>query len=174
MMWSVESIPGIVAVAVSLAACVTDVRSARIPNALTFTAAGAAIVFHLLVGGWRAGGASVAGWFVDVLLFAPFFLVGGLGAGDLKLLGAIGAWLGPWPAVYVALYTALAGGVMAIALALAHGYARTAFRNLGYILASWRVGIRTVPGMTLDDAPGPKLAYALPVAVGTSLTLWFR
>ena len=173
-MLSVESIPGIVAVGVSLAACVTDIRSARIPNALTLTAAVAAVAFHLLVRGPRAGAASVAGWFVDVLLFAPFFVVGGLGAGDLKLLGAVGAWLGPWPAVHVALYTALAGGVMAAGLALSHGYAKTAFRNLGFILTSWRFGIGTVPGMTLEDSPGPRLAYALPIAVGTSLTLWLR
>jgi prepilin peptidase CpaA len=173
-MLSVESIPGIVAVAVSLAACVTDLRSARIPNRLTFTAAAAAVVFHAVVGGPRAAAASAGGWLVGVVLFAPFFIVGGRGAGDVKLLAAVGAWLGPWLTLFVALYTSLAGGVMAVGLALARGYLTTAFRNLWLIVTSWRLGIANVPGMTLADSSGPKLTYALPVAVGTSLTLWLR
>ena len=173
-MLSVESIPGIVAVTVSLVACVTDVRSARIPNMLTFTAAAAAVVFHLIVGGPRAGAASVAGWFVGVLLYAPFFIIGVRGAGDAKLLAAVGAWLGPWLTLFVALYTSLAGGVMAVGVALACGYLTTAFRNLWLIITSWRLGIANVPGMTLADSSGPRLTHALPVAVGTSLTLWLR
>jgi prepilin peptidase CpaA len=163
-----------VAIAVCLGACVTDVRSRRIPNALTFAAAGAAILFHWWVAGPHAAAASVGGWFVGVLLFSPFFIAGGLGAGDLKLVGAVGAWLGPMPAVFVVLYTALAGGVLAIVVAVARGYAKTAFGNLRFILTSWRLGMAAIPGMTLEDAPGPRLAYALPIAVGTGVTIWLR
>jgi prepilin peptidase CpaA len=173
-MLSAASVPAIVAVAVSLAACVTDIRTRRIPNTLTLTAAAAAVFFHLIQNGPPAAAASVGGWFVGVLLFSPFFIVGGLGAGDLKLLGALGAWLGPWTALFVALYSAIAGGVMALLLAAARGYFKTAFKNVWFILASWRFGITALPGMTLEDSPAPKLAYALPVAVGTGLTLWLR
>jgi prepilin peptidase CpaA len=173
-MSSQQSFPELVAIAICLGACVTDVRSRRIPNALTFPAAGAAILFHWWVAGPQAGAAAVGGWFVGVLLFSPFFIAGGLGAGDLKLVGAVGAWLGPMPAVFVVLYTALAGGVMAIVVALARGYAKTAFVNLRFILTSWRLGVAAVPGMTLEDAPGPRLPYALPIAVGTGVTIWLR
>jgi prepilin peptidase CpaA len=173
-MLRLESLPELAALAVSLAGCFTDLRTRRIPNTLTFSAAVAAIVFHLLVNGPQAAAMSVAGWFVGVLLFAPFFVVGGLGAGDLKLLGAVGAWLGPWPALWVALYTAIAGGVLAIVVALSRGYARTAFSNIWFIVTSWRLGVTTVPGMTLEESSGPKLAYALPIALGTGVTIWLR
>jgi prepilin peptidase CpaA len=169
-----DTLPQVVAIAICLIACVTDLRTRRIPNKLTFSAAALAIVFHLAVGGPKAGALSLAGWFVGVALFAPFFIVGGLGAGDLKLIGAVGAWLGPWPALFVALYTAIAGGVLAIIVSLARGYARTAFSNVRFIVTSWRLGVATVPGMTLDESHGPKLAYALPIAVGTGLTIWLR
>jgi prepilin peptidase CpaA len=167
-----ESVPELAALAVSLAGCFTDLRTRRIPNRLTFPAAAAALAFHLVVNGPQAAAMGLAGWFVGVLFFAPFFIVGGLGAGDLKLVGAVGAWLGPWPALWVALYTAIAGGVLAILVALVRGYARTAFANLRFIMTSWRLGVASVPGMTLEESTAPKLAYALPIAVGTGLTIW--
>jgi len=171
-MMSLAALSKLTALAVSLVACVTDVRSRRIPNVLTFGAAGAAILFQLFTAGPQAALLSVAGWLVGVLLFAPVFALGGLGAGDLKLLGAIGAWLGPLKALYVVLLTGVAGGVMALVVMVARGYSRTAGRNIFLMVTSWRLGIKAVPGVTLADAPGPRLAYALPIAAGTVLTLW--
>ena len=171
---SVEVVSQCAAAAIAVAASVTDLRSRRIPNKLTFPAAALAILFHLVFEGPKGGAVSAGAWLLGVLLFAPFFIVGGLGAGDLKLVGAIGAWLGPWPVVWVAVYGAIAGGVLGIVVALAHGYAKTAFANIAFILTSWRLGVGTVPGMTLEEASGPRLAYALPIAVGTGLTIWLR
>jgi prepilin peptidase CpaA len=164
-----------VALVVTLIACVTDIRTRRIPNILTFGAAAAAFLFHFTTEGLSAGGLSVAAWLVGILIFLPFFLVGGLGAGDVKLVGAVGAWLGtPSAALWVAIYTGLAGGVMAIIVMLLRGFAKTAFNNMRFMLTSWRLGVATVPGLTLDDSAGPKLAYAIPIAVGTGLTVWLR
>src|SRR5262245_8692266 len=118
------------ALALSVIGCITDLRSRRLPNLLTFGGALLGVAFHLLAGGPWDAGLSVGGWLVGVLLFAPIFAVGGLGAGDVKLLGALGAWLGPGKAVYLALFTALAGGVMALVVMLARGYTRTAGRNI--------------------------------------------
>ena len=172
---SLEALPQVAAMLVAAVACITDLRSRRIPNVLTFTAAGLAIVFHLVFSGPAAGAFSVAAWFAGVALFFPVFAVGGLGAGDLKLVGAVAAWLGsPWLALWVVLYSAIAGGIMGIVVALASGYSKAAFGNIWFILMSWRTGVATVPGMTLEEAPGPKLAYALPIAVGTGLTIWLR
>ncbi len=80
---------------------------------------------------------SATGWFVGIALFFPIFALGGLGAGDVKLLGAIGAWLGPSVVLRVALYSTMAGGVLALALAVRSGYARTAFRNIAFLLKYW-------------------------------------
>jgi len=93
------------AIATALAGCITDVKSRRIPNVLTFGATATALLFHLVHGGGYAMLWALAGWAVAVLLFLPFFALGGMGGGDVKLLAALGAWLGPIAAVWIALWT---------------------------------------------------------------------
>jgi prepilin peptidase CpaA len=163
------------AVLVAVAAVLWDVRSRRIPNALTFGAAAAALVVSAATGGLSALGMSGAGWLVGALLFFPFFALRGMGAGDVKLLAALGAWLGPSQVVWVGIFAAMAGGVLAIVVSLAKGYLKTAFANLWLIFTHWRVaGVQPVPGLTLTDTRAPRLAYAVPVAVGLVVTLWRR
>jgi len=153
-------------------ACVTDLRTRRIPNVLTFSAAAGAVLFHLVTGGWQAAGWSIVGLFVGALLFLPMFALRGMGAGDVKLLAAVGAWLGPGQVAMAALATSLVGGVMAVVVALAYGYLRKALTNIYLLLAHWRVmGVSPLPAVTLDGASGPRLAYALPIAIGTVVTL---
>jgi hypothetical protein len=76
--------------------------------------------------------------------------------------------------MWVAPYTGIAGGVMGLIVMFVRGYATTTFNNLRLMITSWRLGVATVPGLTLDETTGPKLAYAIPIAVGTGLTLWLR
>jgi prepilin peptidase CpaA len=170
-------VPQLVPLAVAAAACVTDVRSRRIPNWLTFGSAAAAFGFFLTSQGWHGLGWSAAGWAVGLVMFLPFFLLRGIGGGDIKLVAALGAWVGPMSAVWVALFAAVAGGPLALALALSKGYARQAIANLWGLVGYWRlVGIRPHPGLTLEAAGAgtPRLPYALPIAVGLVMTLWLR
>jgi prepilin peptidase CpaA len=156
-------------------ACISDLRTRRIPNLLTFSAAASALVFHLLTGGWSAAGWSIAGCILGALLFFPMFALRGMGAGDVKLLAAVGAWLGPSQVLIAALATSLAGGVIALAVALGHGYLKTAGLNLWMLLMEWRVtGVRPVHELTLEGARGPRLAYAIPIAIGTLVTFWLE
>ena len=74
-------------------ACIWDLRTRRIPNALTLPAAALALVFHLVSGGWSAAGTSLGGWLLGAALFFPMFALRGMGAGDVKLFAAAGAWL---------------------------------------------------------------------------------
>jgi prepilin peptidase CpaA len=165
----------IVALAVAFVACVTDVQSRRIPNVLTFGAAAVAVVVHGLVGGLSGLGASVGGWLLGVALFLPFFALGGMGAGDVKLLAALGAWLGPRDTFWIAIYASMAGGVMALIVALGRGYLRTALHNVRNLVTYWAlVGPRPVPGMTLEESKAPRLAYAVPIFAGTVVTVWLR
>jgi prepilin peptidase CpaA len=156
-------------------ACLSDLRTRRIPNVLTISAAASGLLFHLATGGWSAAGWSVAGLFLGALLFFPMFALRGMGAGDVKLLAAVGAWLGPGQVVSVALATSIAGGVIAVVVALAHGYLRKALTNLYLILLHWQIaGVRPLPALTLERARGPRLAYAFPIAIGTVVTLWLK
>jgi prepilin peptidase CpaA len=159
-------------VAVALAASAWDVRTRRIPNALVFGAAIAGVLWAVAEGP-AAMLSSVLGWLVGLAVFFPLFALGGLGAGDVKLLAAFGAWLGPAGAIAAALWAALIGGVMATGVAAARGYLRQALRNLGAAIGLWLVvGPSTVPGMTLRDNDGPRLAYALPIGLGALVALW--
>jgi prepilin peptidase CpaA len=165
------------ALAVALAGigAAIDIRTRRIPNALTFGGAAAALGYFALTNGWSGLGNSAAGWSTGLGLFLPIFLLGGMGAGDVKLLGAVGACLGPKATLYCALYTILAGGVLALIVALRHRYLGTAFRNVWGLIAYWRAaGIQRVPGMSLDDAKGPRLAYGIAIFAGTVAAVLVR
>jgi prepilin peptidase CpaA len=165
----------IVVAGVALVAVGWDVATRRIPNALTFGAALAALVVHAWVGGWNGAGIALAGWAAGVALFFPVFALGGMGAGDVKLLGAVGAWLGPVAAVWVALYSGIAGGLMGLLVAGFSGYLVQACTNVWSLLMYWRVvGLKPAPELTLSTHKGPRLAYAVPVFAGLLVTLWLQ
>ena len=170
-----ESAPGIVAIAIALGASVADVRWRRIPNVLTFGAAAVGLAFHTASGGLPGAGFSASGWAVGALLFFPFFALGGMGAGDVKLVACLGAWLGPGTVLWVALFAAIAGGLIAVMVALGRGYLLKAFSNLWWLFGYWRVvGPRPFPELTVAGGKGPRLAYAVPIAAGTMVALWLR
>ena len=156
-------------------ACVCDLRTKRIPNLLTFGGAALAVAYSVFAFGVAGLQMSVGGWMTGAALFLPMFALGGMGAGDVKLAACLGAWLGPMASLFVALYSALAGGVMALAIALATGYFRQAVHNVWLLLAHWRVvGLRPLPELTLAGSRGPRLPFALPIAAGALAAIWLR
>jgi prepilin peptidase CpaA len=165
----------LIALAVALVGCVTDLRTRRIPNVLTFSAAAAALMFHALQGGWSGLGHAAAGLGVGLAVFLPLFALGGLGGGDVKLLAALGGWVGPTTVLWTAAWTGIAGGPLALMLAFGRGYVRQAFQNVWLLLMFWRVeGLRPHPAVNLSTPGGPRLPYALPIALGLVVTLWTR
>ena len=97
-----------------------------------------------------------------------------MGAGDVKLLAAIGAWLGPGP-LWVALFSLIAGGVMGLVVALAFGLSDPGDREHLVdvpILAPGgaEAGARRHSG----DTSRARLAYAVPVLAGLMVTLWLK
>lgn len=161
------------ALLIAAAAAATDVRDARIPNLLTLTGTLLGFAAHA----WWVQGAGLAasaiGAAVGFAVFFPFFALGGMGGGDVKLMAALGAWIGWRDIVSTALYAAVAGGVLAVAVALAKGYLATAVGNLGRLARWWRtVGLRPEPSLTLQHGRGPRLPYAVPILVGLMISLW--
>lgn len=160
---------------IACVACVTDLRTRRIPNVLTFGAALAGLAFQFATGGVSGLGQAALGWLLGAVVFLLPFALGGLGGGDVKLLAALGAWLGPADAMWLVLYTGIAGGVTAIAVSAVCGYLGTALRNIKLLLCHWQVmGIQAVPEITLETSHGPKLAYAFPILMGLVTTVWLR
>ncbi len=118
------------------AACATDLRARRIPNALVTTVFAAALlrtVIPALAGaatampGFAPGvGAATTGALCGLALWLPLYAVGAFGAGDVKLFAAASAWLGPSGVPSATLYAALAGGVLGLAWFGARRVARSA------------------------------------------------
>lgn len=165
----------VLAIVTASIACVTDLRSRRIPNVLTFSSALAAVLFHAVNGAGPGLWQACAGWAIGIAFFFIPFALGGLGGGDVKLMGALGAWLGPTAAVGLGLYAGVAGGLLAIGVAASTGYLRQALSNVWLILKHWMVvGPRPLDEFTLAKGSGPRVAYALPILVGTVVTIWLR
>ena len=165
----------LIGLALAAVACGCDLRTRRIPQILTLGGATAGLLFHVVTGGWSAGAWSLAGWGVGIAIFLVPFALGGLGAGDVKLLGALGAWLGPADALWLGLYTGVAGAILAVLVSLVNGYLPVAISNLRLLLTHWRVnGVKPLAELTLEHGRGPRLAYAVPILAGTMVTLWLR
>jgi prepilin peptidase CpaA len=160
---------------VAAVACLVDLRSRRIPNWLTLAAAVAGAVYQVAQSGTSGLLTAGEGWLIGAAIFFLPFALGGLGAGDVKLLAALGAWLGPYDVVRLALFTGVAGGVLALLVSFARGYMGQALRNIWMLLIHWRVeGLRPLPEMTIHHGTGPKLAYGVAILAGTMVTIWTR
>ena len=162
-------------VSVAIAACATDVAWRRVPNVLTFGAALAGLALHGWLHGPRGLLAAGIGWGVGLLVFLPVFALRGLGGGDVKLLAAFGAFVGPRLVIWTALYGAIAGGVFAVVLTLGRGVFVRTLGNVRFILTQWRLaGVAPVEGFTLADSASVRLPYALPLACGLLVALWLQ
>jgi prepilin peptidase CpaA len=75
-------------------AMITDLRARRIPNWLTVSSLVGALLFHGVTGGWSGLGHALGGFAVGFGFLLVLWLIGGAGGGDVKLTGALGAWLG--------------------------------------------------------------------------------
>ncbi|MDI6451681.1 A24 family peptidase [Anaerobaca lacustris] len=113
-----------IAIAASLVAAVSDVRSRRIPNALTVPVLASGLVFSLIAGGLSGLGDSLLGCVVMGVPYVLLFLLGG-GAGDAKMMGALGAWLGFRSGVTALVAVAIIGGVFGLLRMLADRNAGT-------------------------------------------------
>src|ERR1700735_5641745 len=97
---------------------VYDVRSRRIPNFITLPAIVFGLLLHAVFGGWRQLATAAAGGLICGLIFLVFYLAGGMGAGDVKLITATGCIAGLSLIGHLLILTALAGGAMAVSLGL--------------------------------------------------------
>jgi prepilin peptidase CpaA len=167
--------PAIAVLTLGAVAALVDVSTRKVPNVLTFGATAVGLAFGLATNGLAGLGWSVAGCAVGVLLFLPLFALRAMGGGDVKLLGAMGAWLGPALVCWVAIYGAIAGGAVAIPLLLFRRRVRATFVNVWGLLLHWRTsGLKPHPVVTLENPEAVRMPYALPIALGALATLWLR
>jgi|SRR5262252_3439131 len=149
----------------------TDVRTRKIPNRLTFPAILLALATHAALGGWHGLMASLAGLAVALAL-VPGWLMRWMGAGDVKLMAAAGAWLA-WPQAVIALLASLvAGGVIALIVAARRRVLWNALRGAA-LTGVWTVARRGMPAPMLVST-GIRFPFALAVLAGSTMALWVK
>jgi prepilin peptidase CpaA len=115
----------------SLAAAILDIRARRIPNALTLPLLVTGLLYGLSYGGVTGMGKAAAACVVVALPYLLLFVFAGGGAGDAKMMGAIGAWLGIRAGVVVLVTVAATGGVLGLLNLAAHRQLLPGLRRIG-------------------------------------------
>ncbi len=134
---------------------VGDVRTRRIPNLLNLAIAVSGLGFQVGTGGLAGLGNGLLGLLLGFALLFPFYLLHGMGAGDVKALAALGTWLGPWLTFSLFLYMGVAGGLLALVVLAQKGLLRTKLRRGWTLLVNWWLS-------RPFRAPAPALAAAEP------------
>jgi prepilin peptidase CpaA len=131
----------------------------------------AGIVVSGWFGGWTGIGHSFAGLGLGILLYGFLFWMGGMGAGDVKLAAAIGAWIGPQQLFIALVVTGMAGGVMVLGWALCGGFMKELFSGASNLVFG---GNDKEPRseMVLSNPLKRKMPYAPAIAIGTLISFF--
>ena len=151
-------------------ACVTDVRWRRIPNVLVLTLALTGLAFSVWIDPWLPGvGRAAGGLALGFGIWIDFFVIGAIGAGDVKLFAAAGTWLGPAATWRAALVAAAIGGVLAVVMLLRERRTRDGFEKVMVSLSS-----RSLSVLTPDPTTPRKrqLPYGVALACGALIVAW--
>lgn len=154
------------------AGAISDARSRRIPNVLTGTSIVFGLLLHLQTGGWRQMGMAAVAGLAGGAVFFIFFAVGGMGAGDVKLMAAISviAGFGHLEALFLAI--AFTGGVFALVLAISRGRLKATLANVASLIQHHaRSGALPHPDLNLENPHALRLPYGVPIAAGCWIVL---
>lgn len=154
---------------------VADMATRRIPNLLTVSAASLGVMLNFRNGGSHGVLMSVAGLLTGLAIFLPFYFAKGFGAGDVKAMGAVGAFVGPYGAMLAAAWTLIAGAICAVMLLIV----RREHSALALLPRRWAWQLFAAcstgqPGPLVapsDDATRRRFPYGLAIACGTAFSL---
>jgi prepilin peptidase CpaA len=162
-------VAGVVFTLLFIFAAIGDVRTRRIPNRLVLGITVIGILNSAVVGGVVWGTLKgMEGFAAGLAFWLPFYVLGWLGAGDVKLVAAAGAWLGPREVIEGSLIAALLGAILALLWLLRSRGMRRAVETLGVAA--------TLPSI-LTEKPDPddrvrSLPYSVPIAAGVLCAAW--
>lgn len=144
-----------------------DVKTRRIPNFLTLGIALGGLAYGMLSQGWTGLAAALGGMLLGFGFLILPYIWGGMGAGDVKALSALGAWLGPMSTIYLFCYMGIAGGLMALVVLGWRGLLWARIRQ------GWTIVINLVlcqyAGLRAPGIPSQKIEgipYGVAIAAG--------
>ena len=164
---STQIIPAL-AVGVAVCAAISDIKTRRIPNRLTYPAVFAGLLLQGALHGWQGLLRSAGGGLIFGGVFMLCYLVRAMGAGDVKLAAALGCIVGSTATAQVMIATALAGGALAVIFMVLSGRVIETLRNTLRV-AGFHIlhGLRMHPTVNLDNPAAVRMPYGLAFAVGT-------
>jgi prepilin peptidase CpaA len=152
----------------TLTAAFVDWRSRRIPNWLTVPGFVSGVTLHTVLNGWHGTLFSLKGAGLALLLLLPLVMLRALGAGDWKLMGAVGAFLGWQLFLFVMLGSIFASGIMAVVQMYRTGRVLETLRNMVTLVKGFfAFGLRKNPQISLDNPRLLKLPFGVAVAAAT-------
>lgn len=147
-----------------------DGRQLRVPNWLTFPMILAGLVYGGISGGWEGLGHSCVGMLVGLACLLPLYAVGGMGAGDVKLMAGMGAWVGATTTWYAFCVSVVVGAVMAVIMAAYRGRLQHHTNNFFIIAREWMTvkDPRKLAEIAAERKPTMLLLpYGIPICIGS-------
>jgi prepilin peptidase CpaA len=157
-------------VIILLICVITDVKSRKIYNKVIYPALLAGFAYHLASGGWDALFHSFLGFLIGLGLLLIPYLMGGMGAGDVKLLALIGALKGGAFVFHSFLYIAVIGGIIALGIVL---FRSGVLKSMIYFFYSLLKGVRNTAIISRGSLTAT-YPYGVAIAAGTALSLLFE
>ena len=147
---------------------IIDIRLRKIPYLLTFPTMILGVIYHCIKFGWDGLFFSLGGLAIGIAIFFILYLMGGMGAGDVKLMGAVGAIIGSKGILLTALFSAIVGGVYAlIVLSFNFAYLKDLIRRSSIAVKSYFLTKQIIPVPADNALEKPKLCYGVAIALGT-------
>ena len=160
---------------VLIVAAANDLRFQKIPNLLTYPAMAVALVYHFMMNGLDGLLFSTAGLALGIAILIIPYLMGGMGAGDAKLMGAVGAILGAGGVFIAFLFTAITGGVYALIVVLTkRQHFKGFFTRQAATLKTFIFTKQFIPIPGEQNEKKPKLCYGIAIAIGTLFSVFLE
>lgn len=153
---------------------ITDLYSRTIPNSVVVAGFAAGLALNGWLGGWSGLLQALAGFGLAALIYVPLFLLRAMGGGDVKLMAAAGAIIGPseWFTLFV--FASIAGGAIALGMLLARNALGAAFWKIMHIckeLAHFRAPYKSQPELDISSTQALTMPHGVAIAVGAAFLL---
>ena len=153
---------GLLAIAVA-----SDLRRQRIPNALVLLGLGLGLAGQAYLAGPTGLADGLLGMLIGFAVFLPLYALGGMAAGDVKLMAMVGAFLAPQGALWAAMFSLMAGGLCGVLIVLARGQLLQTLARYGLMLRA-----RAYFAPAADEVAGKPFPYSVAILSGTVLSLY--
>ena len=159
----------VVLVCIVVIAGIWDLRYRRIPNWLTLSAIALGFILNTLLFSWHGFLLALLGFGCSLLVYLPLYLLRAMGAGDVKLMAAVGAIAGPVNWLYIFLFTALLGGVISLVYVVSRKRFHQTFLNMSVVvteLAHIRMPATREASLDVHHSEALRLPHGAVIALG--------